>query len=383
MSEIYLFSDSWHVISTSIVFLFGFFFTIKIAKYFSLGQKGAAYIYFYHTVFCIFYLLYILKNGGDATTYFLKGAEPLVDFKPGTVAVIYLVNLLHQLELSILGMFLVFNIFGVIGLCAFYGALNKVTSNSSLYLRRVVLLAVFLPSVSFWSSGLGKDAISFMAMGLALYAALNFRKQLPLLSLAILFMLLVRPHIAGMMVIALSISVFLQKDIPLIPKIIIGGLSLAGMVVMVPFALNYAGLESDASDLESYIDKRQGYNQKGGGGVDISSMSLPMQMTTYIVRPLPFEARSISQLLASIDNVFLLALLLMGLKAKVKYRKLKLVGNRAFMWSYVGICWVLLSMTTANLGIAMRQKWMFVPILLFLLISILAAAESRKVEHND
>ncbi|MEZ9820007.1 hypothetical protein AB4238_05160 [Shewanella sp. 10N.286.45.A1] len=383
MSEIYLFSDSWHVISAVIVFVIGFIITIKSAPFFSLGQKGVAYIYFYHTIFCLLYLLYILKNGGDATTYFFKGAEPLADFKPGTMAVVYLISFLYKFKLSFLGMFLVFNILGVIGLLAFYSALNRVTLNSSPYLRRLVLITVFLPSVSFWSAGLGKDAISFMAIGLALYAALDFRKHLLLLSFAILIMLLVRPHIAGMMVIAISISVFLQKDIPVIPKSILGGLSLAGMAVLVPFALNYAGLESDASDLESYIDKRQGYNQRGGGGVDISSMSLPMQMATYIVRPFPFEARSISQLLASIDNVFLLVLLFMGLKAKVKYKNLTLVGNRAFMWSYVGICWVLLSMTTANLGIAMRQKWMFVPILLFLLISIIAAAESKKVEHND
>lgn len=187
------------------------------------------------------------------------------------------------------------------------------------------------------------------------------------MPIAIVLMLLVRPHIVGMMVIAITFSIPIQRNFSLIHRISVGLIALVGMAVLVPFALNYAGLESDASDLESYIDKRQGYNQKGGGGVDISSMSLPMQMATYIVRPLPFEARSISQLLASIDNLFLLVLLFMELKAKVKYKNLTLVGNRAFMWSYVGICWVLLSMTTANLGIAMRRKWMFVPILLFII----------------
>jgi len=31
---------------------------------------------------------------------------------------------------------------------------------------------------------------------------------------------------------------------------------------------------------------------------------------------------------------------------------------------------VVLAMTTANLGIAIRQKWMFAPMLIFLLISL-------------
>jgi hypothetical protein len=43
---------------------------------------------------------------------------------------------------------------------------------------------------------------------------------------------------------------------------------------------------------------------------------------------------------------------------------------------------VLLSMTTANLGIAMRQKWMFTPILIFLLISIIAAAQEKTTNNN-
>jgi hypothetical protein len=39
-------------------------------------------------------------------------------------------------------------------------------------------------------------------------------------------------------------------------------------------------------------------------------------------------------------------------------------------------------MTTANLGIAMRQKWMFTPILIFLLISMLAAAEKKRMNKH-
>jgi len=111
-------------------------------------------------------------------------------------------------------------------------------------------------------------------------------------------------------------------------------------------------------------------------------MSLPVQMFTYLFRPLPFEARSVTQLLASLDNMLLLYLLFVGFKARAKIKKLQFNGNRVFMWCYVGISWVILSMTTANLGIAMRQKWMFVPILIFLLISFLVAIEKRRMNNN-
>ena len=166
-------------------------------------------------------------------------------------------------------------------------------------------------------------------------------------------------------------------------RLTIGIIGLVAGVVMIPFAFKYAGLEVDASNLESYIETRQGYNQQGGGGVDISSMSLPMQMFTYMVRPLPFEAKSIPQLLAALDNMLILYLLFIGMKARLSVKNLQLTGNRVFMWWYVGICWVLLSMTTANLGIAVRQKWMFAPILIFLFISIIAAVQEKKKQSNS
>jgi hypothetical protein len=39
------------------------------------------------------------------------------------------------------------------------------------------------------------------------------------------------------------------------------------------------------------------------------------------------------------------------------------------MWLYVLITWTVLAVTTANLGISLRQKWMFAPVLMFLLLS--------------
>lgn len=385
MYNIELFSNLWHLVSAVLVFFLGLLIAIFFSRVLKLGEKITVTIYCYHTFFSLVYLFYSLSSGGrsDVIGYYVKSELLLPDFKPGTIAVTYFVSYLHQIDLSIFGMFLVFNIFGFIGLAFFYAALKNVTEYSSIGLRRLVLILIFLPSVSFWSSGLGKDAISFMAIGLVLYAALNFNKRFVLMMLAIALMLFVRPHIAGMIVIAIMASIALKKDIPLMPRLIIGTVGLVIAAVMIPFALDYAGLEADASNLGSYIDKYQGHNQQGGGSVDISSMSLPMQMFSYGFRPLPFEARSVAQLLASLDNMILFYLLLYGFKVRLSIKNLQLIGNRIFMWWYVGISWVLLSMTTANLGIAIRQKWMFAPILIFLLISIIAAAQEKTTENNS
>ena len=49
-------------------------------------------------------------------------------------------------------------------------------------------------------------------------------------------------------------------------------------------------------------------------------------------------------------------------------------SGRIFLWTYSFSAWVILSMTTANLGIAMRQKWMFAPMLIVLTLSALSRA---------
>jgi hypothetical protein len=102
-------------------------------------------------------------------------------------------------------------------------------------------------------------------------------------------------------------------------------------------------------------------------------MSAPMQLFTYLFRPLPFEAHNVSALAASLDNVMLLLLFIMG--GWGLFRK-RLTGqllnhNRIFLWAYCLATWLILAMTTANLGIAVRQKWMFAPMLIFLLISVI------------
>lgn len=387
MSDIVFFSNSWQPISALLTFSLGLFFSVIISRKLLLSDRLTITLYFYHTMFCVIYFIYSHLNASDSNMYFNSSSldVELDSLKVGTTFVRYFVRFFHYLDFSKFGVFLVFNFIGFVGLVLYYSALKSVTSNSSSRVKNLVILSVFLPSISFWSSAIGKDAISFLAVGLALYSAINFKSRILLFAFSVVLMLLVRPHMAGIMIIATLVSIVLQKEIAIIPRVFIGSIGLVVAVIMIPFALSYAGLEQDASNISNYIETRQGYNQQGGGGVDISSMSLPMKMFTYLARPLPFEAKSITQLLSSLDNMLILYILFMGIISRIRSKELKLIGNRVFMWWYTGASWVILSMTTSNLGIAVRQKWMFVPVLTFLLISIVAAVQEKQKKHyyND
>ena len=158
-------------------------------------------------------------------------------------------------------------------------------------------------------------------------------------------------------------------------------LALGGSVVLVPYAIKFAGVSDDGSlssnSLEQYIVKRQNYNMDGGSSVDISSMSLPFQMFTYAFRPLPTEARSFTSLFASLDNFILFVIVIIVGKRIFKRPPNQYGDNLSFLWVFTLTTWIVLSVTTSNLGIAMRQKWMFIPILVYLLLSAVIKSNQK------
>lgn len=375
-----LYSSAWHIISALLFFLSGALIAVVVGRRFYANAKRSLAIYCWHTLLCMVYCWYALTYGGDALSYFNRAQVGRLEFDFGTAGVDYLSTLLVQgFGLSLLGAFLAFNIFGTIGLQAFDACLRLATHDKTLRTQRLATLIIFLPSVSFWSSAIGKDALSFMAAGLALWASLSLSRRATLMAFAVAVMLLVRPHMAGIMVMGLTVAILMDSKASLVKKLVLGGIAVAVSASLVPFALKYAGIGETTSieTLSSYIEVRQGYNIEGGGGVDIAAMSLPMQLYTYLFRPMFFEARSVFALAAAIDNLILLYLFFAGGMAFLRGKRSGLGENRAFMWVYAVLAWLVLAMTTANLGIALRQKWMFAPMLIFLLISVVGHKRAK------
>ena len=369
-----LISTAWDAIVALIIFALGFALANALRSVFGGSSRRVLLLYVWHTIFCFVFVDYVLQYGGDAIGYFHTAKHGGRPFSFGTAAVTVFTTLLASgLGLSLLGTSLVYNILGFIGLMAFDSSLRVATANKSPALQRFAFIIILLPSISYWSAGIGKDALTFMATGLTLWAMIDLKRRTGLLVFAVVVMLLVRPHMAGLIVIALAASLVVQRRVSLGLRLMLGMFTFAAAAIVVPFAMDFAGLGRDASstDVVSYIEQRQMYNQEGGSGIDISSMSLPMQLFTYLFRPLPFEATSIFALISSLDNLILLFLFAAGAVSMLLRRQTDLVGNRAFMWFYCFLAWIILAMTTANMGISLRQKWMFAPILIFLLISLI------------
>lgn len=378
-------SSPWHVLSALLVLLVGAIISVISASRFCTRSRRALILYAWHTMFSMVYLWYSVSYGSDSLDYFLSAVEFSWEFSPGTQFVNFLTGILiNGLNLSILGSFLVFNIFGVVGLLAFDGSLRVATRQKPRYLQHLATLIVFLPSVSFWSSAIGKDALSFMAMGLALWAALALNSNWRLMAFSVTVMFLVRPHIAAVMLLALSFAILTNRNSRFILKIFLLMMMAAVVVVMQPFVINYAGINENfnAAALSDYVEQRQGYNMEGGGGIDIASMSFPMQLFTYMFRPMLFEATTIFALAAAIDNLILMCLFVLGGWAMLGGGKSNTGESRAFMWAYALLVWIVLALTTSNMGIALRQKWMLAPMLIFLAVSVVSIKKHKKLRSD-
>ncbi|RZI85368.1 MAG: hypothetical protein EOP38_05125 [Rubrivivax sp.] len=369
-------TSAWDVVSAFLIFIAGFLLAIPLSRWFEIRQRRVFFIYIWHTLFAMLNMAYSIKYGSDSIGYYDRSLLSGNVLAVGTEFVTSFTSVLTgYLKLSYLGAYLVFNVLGYVGLVAFYASLRQATLGKPIIWRRVAFLIILLPSFSFWSSAISKDAFSFMSCGLALWASLSIRRRSWVLILAIGLMFLVRPHIAALMVTAGAASLLFTSNISILQRLIIGSIALVGALAVVPFAMSYTGFEDGASSAEvvEFVERRQGY-QDGGGGINISAMSPPMQLFTYLFRPFPFEAHNATAFAASLENMLLLALLLVGIFRVVRSAQLSLSGEKMFLWIYALSTWAVLAVSTANLGISVRQKWMFVPILIYLALSAVRPA---------
>lgn len=369
-----MYINNFQFISVPFIFALGVIPVLAIGFKLKLPVMRIICIYIWHGFFSLIYSFYVINNGGDALGYFDAAIQ--VDFNApfGNLgAILPTVLLRHLFDLSFLNISLIFGMIGAIGLLFFDAALQSAVLSKKKWLKIFATMLIFLPSISFWSAGLGKDPLSFLSTCMCLWSALNLNKRHYYFALSIAIMFFVRPHMAGIMVISFLAVVLLESHASILQKVLMGIASASATAVMVPFALTYAGVgdEVNIGSLTTYIGIRQTLNMEGGGGVDIANMSLPEQLFAYMFRPMFFEINSVFSAAAAFDNLILLSIFIAGGLAMLKGRRSGLGESRLFMWIYALMAWGVLALTTANLGIALRQKWMFAPMLIFLFISVI------------
>ncbi|PZS32422.1 MAG: hypothetical protein DLM61_06840, partial [Pseudonocardiales bacterium] len=194
----------------------------RIRPLFALGLLATVFAGFAH--FLVDFKFY--GGAADARRYSQQGAALAVqfwhgDFVPhldigltGTGFIIVLTGIIYALiGPTVLGGYLVYSWLAFWGLYLSYRAFC--TSMVGADYRRYALLVFFLPSLIFWSSGIGKGAWMMLCIGLALLGIARLLSgtsgaALPLLA-GLAGSALARPHITALLVLALIAGVLVRR----------------------------------------------------------------------------------------------------------------------------------------------------------------------------
>ena len=367
-----MFETATDIFASAVIFTLGFGAMTLVARLTGLSQARVNIIYLWHTLFAFGYAYLILNSGGDALYYYQSSLEGNVEWGTGTAGVIAITWFFSTgLGLSFVATSLIYQTFGAMGLAFFDAALKATTANKSQTMKTLSNWIVFLPSASFWTSGLGKDSLAFFGIGLVLWGMQNMRRRVFAIILGVAAVFLVRAHIGLLLLGAIGLASFFAANRGFLAKaavLVMAAVAIYFAAPVVAERLNISNLAS-ISELDEYIESRQGYNLDGGSSTDIASLSVPMRMFTYLYRPLFVDANNSFTLAASAENALILALSLLAIFTSLRNRGTSL-NSLLFLFVYVVVCWFLLANTTANLGIAARQKWMIMPALFLLVFAI-------------
>jgi hypothetical protein len=247
--------------------------------------------------------------------------------------------------------------------------------------RRTAALFMFLlPSVLYWTSSLGKDCQSLLAVGMVTYGLAFVSRKVGLrgivyVALGLLVMFMVRPHMAGILAITCAVPYIFSKTrtgiwggilkIAIVPALI--GLS---------FYLAQQGAEfvdAGASMNQETLGRIAHNNAVGGSAFSVNT-SVPMRiaMSPFLLfRPFPWEAHNLQSLIASAEGLFLLIFVWKQRPWLVKtLRRIRTDAFAAYAAAYTIIFSVLFAGAMTNFGLLARQRVMLLPIVLMLFIAV-------------
>jgi hypothetical protein len=263
--------------------------------------------------------------------------------------------------------------------------------------RRYAVLVMFLPTLVYWPTSLGKEAWISFALGLGsygaarVYAGMNGGYALALLGGAAVFQ--VRPHMGALFAVSVALGFLLRwrsqsgRGGPaawLIGVVIIGsgtGYALANFGELLPRDELIEGTAVDQVFSETERRTSTGGSEFQPRPVD-SIVDLPAAMLTVPFRPFPNEVHNTQSMVASIEGLFLLLLILLSLPrlrsllpslARTPYVTYATAFTLGFIVAFSNI---------GNFGILTRQRAQLLPLLVVLLALPHASASRRRPGDN-
>lgn len=335
-------------------------------------------LFLLHTLLAWMYASYTINDQrSDALRYFNSDVGSL---RAGSDLLFFIVpRMAGWTGASFLDLTLVFATVGFIGIQMFSLAGEALAARYHLDgkpIRRRIWLLLSLPGLHFWSTGIGKDALIVFALG---YVAMGVasRQRWPVVVGA-LITLAVRPHILVILGVSVVISQSLTRGGSVVKKIVIGVVAAAATWYAATITLSLMGIE--AVSVEALQDDLQGRTAENAAGGGVVAGGYVARIFAYLFRPLFFDAQGLFGAVASVENVILLLVVVSSVARLVRIdrRELRQRPELLFFLAFflLGVC--TLAFGLSNVGIALRQKYMFLPFM-FIAASIMEGLANKGV----
>jgi len=221
----------------------------------------------------------------------------------------------------------------------------------------------FLPNLHFWTASLGKESLIFFGLASIFYAiASNKFKAFSLIG-GCLLIILIRPHVAMMLLTSLIIIGILSKKYNLKKRLIFVLASFSVFLGLLYMVFQLTKIRFWNWDRILYFNNFSILSFRHSGSyVPMLDYSLPYQLFSFYFRPLFYDTHSIISLLASFENVFVLCIHILATFFLILfYKKTNFPDWLKCVFLFTIICGLLYIQRYANLGIFMRTKMMFQP----------------------
>lgn len=301
-----------------------------------------------------------------------------------------------------MGGFVLFGIFGYVGVLCFVKA--AAIAIPGLATMRYAVLCALAPSLAYWPSSIGKEALMMLGLGIATLGVAKFfatgaiAGPLLITVAGLAFTSGVRPHMAAMWAAgifpALLVKFVHNLRAPATVEgrrtnqalmFVVIGVAAIGLVVLASATVRYLPGADDASGdgARSIVEETQRRTSQARSSFDPPNVNNPVNWPYAIVRtltrPLIVEARGSAQLFTAAELTILIGIALVSWRRLAHLPKLVLT-----------VPFVTFSMTTlalgglafssfANLGILARQKALVFP---FMLLLLCLPELPRRTEHD-
>jgi hypothetical protein len=332
-------------------------------------------------------------NVGDATEYhqyavgYVRGnPKPLTDLRKTNFIRWFTGVTYKEFGIDIIAGFLIFSLIAVVGSYLWYRA----TADSVPFInkRMYFCFVMFMPSIAFWPSSIGKEALMQFGLGAAALGASNLLRQRLVRGLLIgvpggWLLWVVRPHLLAFAACATGLAYLISRRQRPGETEIRGslarplGLVLVAIIAVwaVTQAASFLGMpDFSLKSIEQTLSEQTAKTSQGGsqfdtnsGQVHLTPLSLPQGAVTVLLRPFPWEVDSAFQIFASIEAAAITALII--IRWRCLTTSLRHIRSSPFLF----YCWTLIALYSitfssfANMGLLVRQRSLVLPALFVIL----------------